>query len=85
MQITEKMKKYWVENQIITAVLLLIWFVFTFVMIPLAPWLNQFKFLGFPLGFYMGAQGTLLVYVLIIIFYAWFMNNLDKKYGVSEE
>jgi putative solute:sodium symporter small subunit len=46
--------------------------------------LNEFTVLGFPLGFYMGAQGSLVVYVLIIWFYARYMNRLDHQYGVHE-
>jgi len=33
----------------------------------------------------MGAQGSLIIYVLIIVFYAGYMNRLDRKYGVHEE
>jgi putative solute:sodium symporter small subunit len=39
---------------------------------------------GFPLGFYMGAQGALIVYVVIIFYYANRMNKLDQEFGVAE-
>ena len=45
----------------------------------------SFNFFGWPFSFYMGAQGSLIVYVLIIWFYARYMNNLDHEYGVQEE
>jgi putative solute:sodium symporter small subunit len=32
----------------------------------------------------MGAQGSLIIYVLIIVYYAKSMNNMDKEYGVHE-
>lgn len=85
MKVNEKMRAYWRKNLIITAVLLSIWFLVTYVAAFFAPQLNQFKFLGFPLGFYMGAQGALVVYVIIIFFYATYMNRLDREYGVHEE
>ncbi len=85
MQITEKMREYWRRNLQITAVLLAIWFVVTYVAAFFAPQLNQFKFLGFPFGFYMAAQGALVVYVILIFFYASYMNRLDREYGVHEE
>ena len=44
-----------------------------------------FSFFGWPFSFYMGAQGSLIVYCLIIWFYARYMNNLDIEYGVDEE
>ena len=85
MQLTEKHKEYWQRNLRITAILLSIWFVVTFVASFFARELNEIVVMGFPLGFYMGAQGSLIVYVLIIWFYARYMNKLDLEYGVQEE
>lgn len=84
MELTEQHKEYWHKNLVITAVLLAIWFVVTFVEAWFAKDLNQFSILGFPLGFYMSAQGSLIVYVVLIGTYAWYMNRLDVKYGVDE-
>lgn len=85
MQITDKMREYWGKNLRITGILLAIWFIVTYVTAFFAPQLNQIKFLGFPLGFYIAAQGALVVYVVLIAFYASYMNRLDRKYGVEEE
>lgn len=84
MQLTEKHHEYWRKNLTITAILLSIWFVVTFVEAWFARELNQFSFLGFPLGFYMSAQGSLITYVILIGVYAWYMNKLDVEYGVDE-
>jgi putative solute:sodium symporter small subunit len=84
MQLTEKHKEYWRKNLVITGILLFIWFVATFVEAWFARELNQFSFLGFPLGFYMSAQGSLAIYVVLIGVYAWYMNRLDVEYGVDE-
>lgn len=84
MQLTEKHRAYWHKNLTVTAVLLAIWFVVTFVASFYARELNDVVVFGFPLGFYMGAQGSLIVYVLIIWYYARYMNQLDKDYGVHE-
>lgn len=83
MQLTEKHREYWRKNLRITAILLSIWFVATFVVAWFSRELNTIEIIG-PLGFYMGAQGTLIVYVLIIWFYARYMNDMDKEYGVHE-
>ncbi len=83
MQLTEKHKEYWRRNLSITGVLLAIWFVATFVVGWFARELNSIEIIG-PLGFYMGAQGSLIIYVIIIWFYARKMNDLDKEYGVHE-
>jgi putative solute:sodium symporter small subunit len=84
MQLSAKHHEYWRKNLIITAVLLLVWFVATFVEAWYARELNQVTFLGFPLGFYMSAQGSLIIYVVIIWIYAKYMSKLDKAYGVDE-
>jgi putative solute:sodium symporter small subunit len=84
MQLTEKHHEYWRKNLVITAILLFVWFVVTFVEAWYARELNQLSFLGFPLGFYMSAQGSLIIYVILIGIYAWYMNRLDVEYGVDE-
>jgi putative solute:sodium symporter small subunit len=84
MQLTEKHKEYWNKNLSLTAVLLGIWFVVTFVMAYFARDLNSINFFGWPFGFYMAAQGSLIIYVLIIWFYAKKMNAMDDEYGVAE-
>ena len=83
MQLTEKHKQYWSMNLKISTVLLVLWFVATFVMGWFARELNAIEIIG-PLGFYMSAQGSLIIYVAIIWYYAHYMNNLDKEYGVHE-
>jgi putative solute:sodium symporter small subunit len=84
MQLSEKHQEYWQRNLRMTAILLAIWFVVTFVVIFFAPQLNEIVIMGFPFAFYMGAQGSLIIYVLIIWFYARRMNQLDNEYGVQE-
>jgi putative solute:sodium symporter small subunit len=83
-QLTEKHRTYWQTNLRITSILLFIWFVVTFVVSYFARDLN-FTFFGWPFSFWMGAQGSLVVYCLIIWFYAHFMNKLDVQHGVSED
>lgn len=84
MQLTQKHKEYWQRNLRMTAILLAIWFVVTFVVSFYARELASVTVLGFPLGFYMGAQGSLVIYVAIIWYYAKYMNTLDLEYGVHE-
>jgi putative solute:sodium symporter small subunit len=58
----EKHLEYWSKNLNITGILLVIWFVVTFVMGYFARDLS-FNFFGWPFAFYMGAQGSLIIYV----------------------
>ena len=83
MQLTQKHRDYWRKNLRMTAILVAIWFVVTFVVAWYARELNEIVIVG-PLGFYMGAQGALIIYVLIVWFYARYMNRLDHEYGVHE-
>ena len=84
MQVTENQRESWRKNLRITGILLGVWFVVTFVLAYFARDLN-FIFFGWPFSFYMSAQGSLIVYVLIIGFYARYMNRLDREHGVAEE
>ena len=84
MQLTGKQLEYWHKNLVITGILLFIWFVVTFVMGYYARELNQINFFGWPLAFYMSAQGSLIIYVILIWYYARYMNNLDRVYDVEE-
>ena len=84
MQLTEKHREYWHKNLVITAILMVVWFIATFVVGWYARELNGTTILGFPLGFYMAAQGSLIIYVVIIFIYARYMNALDSTYGVQE-
>jgi putative solute:sodium symporter small subunit len=84
LQLTERHRTHWRMNRRLTLGLLAVWFVFTFVTSWFAPELNALEFIG-PLGFYLAAQGALIVYVLIVWAYSKRMNRLDREYGVQEE
>ena len=83
MELTEKHREYWRKNIKITAILLVIWAIVTFLVAYYARELS-FNFFGWPFSFWMGGQGALIIYVMIIGYYAWYMNRLDREYGVHE-
>ncbi len=80
-----KLQAYWKENQKLTAILLLIWFLVSYGAVFIVNTLNNISIFGFPLGYYMGAQGSIATFVVLIFYYAYKMNKLDKKYDVAEE
>lgn len=81
----ENMKAYWRENLKYLAILLSIWFLVSYVFgIFLVEQLNTIKIGGFKLGFWFAQQGSIYVFVILIIVYVKLMNALDKKYGVDE-
>jgi len=76
-------RRYWLRTCLLTASLLAAWFTITFCSAYFADSLNRYEFLGFPLGFYLCAQGNLLSYLLIVGLYAKAMNRFDAH--VSRE
>lgn len=82
----EQKESYWRYNVRLTTILLVIWFVVTYLLGGLfAGALNEVSFLGFPLGYYMAAQGSLAIFVIEIAVYAKLMNAKDLEYGIREE
>jgi putative solute:sodium symporter small subunit len=77
-------RRHWRTNVRLTALLLAIWFFVTFVLGWYARELD-FSFFGWPFGFWVTAQGALIVYVAIVWFYARRMERLDRECGVAEE
>lgn len=84
MQTTDARRRYWNKTLTITGVLLSIWFIATFVVSYYARDLH-FNFFGWPFSFWMGAQGSLIIYVAIIWYYAKYMNHLDEEHGAAGE
>jgi len=84
MEQIERRRQHWRRNQRLTGVLLAVWFVVTFVASFFARELN-FTFFGWPFSFWVASQGALIVYCLIIGFYARTMNRLDREYGLAED
>jgi len=79
------MNGYWEETRGLMWKVLVVWFIFAFVVHAFVNVLNQIVIFGFPLGFWMAAQGSLIVFVLLIFWYARRQNAIDEKYGVAEE
>jgi putative solute:sodium symporter small subunit len=82
--LTAAQRAYWRRTRLLTLGLLAVWFSVTFVAGYFADELNSVTFLGFPLGFYIFAQGALVIYLAIIFAYVTVMNRLDRRYGLGE-
>jgi putative solute:sodium symporter small subunit len=76
---------YWGENKRLTAITLLIWASVSFGAMFFVEALNAIVIFGFPLGYYMGAQGAVIVFVILIFNYSRAMNLVDRKYNLHEE
>jgi putative solute:sodium symporter small subunit len=75
---------YWRANLRAMAVLLTIWFVASYGLgILLVEPLNAVRIGGFPLGFWFAQQGSIYVFVILVVVYAFWMDRLDRRYGVD--
>ena len=82
----EKARAYWRENVRLMVILLIIWFVVSFVCgILLADVLNNIRLGGYKLGFWFAQQGSIYTFVVLIFVYSRQMGKLDKKYGVHDD
>jgi len=83
---SEKRKAYWHANLRLVAMCLAVWFVCSYGFgILLVEQLNQFRIGGFKLGFWFAQQGSIYIFVVLIFFYAWRMNHIDKEFDVHED
>ncbi len=76
---------HWAKTKNLTIIVLVIWFIFSFGVHWFADAFNSVSFLGFPLGFYMAAQGSLIAFVVLIFWLANRQNKIDEEFGVAED
>ncbi len=80
----EHARAYWKANVRILTTLLSIWFFVSFVCgILLADFLDNFRFAGFKLGFWIAQQGSIYVFMVLIIVYVFWMDKLDSRYQAN--
>jgi putative solute:sodium symporter small subunit len=83
--IRARQRAYWRATLRLTSVLLLAWAAASFLPGWFAEDLNNFTFYGWPLGFYMAAQGALIIFLLIVWIYDRWMTRLEQRYGLHNE
>jgi putative solute:sodium symporter small subunit len=77
---------YWRTNLRLMALLLTIWALVSLVASTLlVDWLNNVSIGSVPFGFWMGQQGSIVTFVVLIAVYVWRMEKLDESYGIDEE
>jgi len=77
---------YWRANLRLVAWCLGIWFLVSYLFgIILVDQLNTFSLGGYKLGFWFAQQGSIYVFVVLIFFYAYRMNKLDREFDVHED
>ena len=83
MEVADARLRYWRRVRRLTGGLLLVWLLITLV----GPWfardLAGLRLLGFPLSFWVAAQGALLIYIALIAVYALAMDRLDERFAAE--
>ncbi len=61
-----------------------IWFIFSIVIFMFGESLNNGSFLGYPLAYYMCAQGSIVIFVVLIFWFANRQEKIDEEFGFAE-
>ncbi len=79
------LRAYWRANVALIRNLLIIWALVSYGCgILFVEWLNQIRLGALPLGFWFAQQGSIYTFILLILYYAWRMDRLDRQYDVHE-
>lgn len=78
-------ERHWSRTSALMWIMLFLWAVFSFFVHFFVNELNTVSVLGFPLGFYMAAQGSLIAFVVMLFIFAKRQDNIDRQEGVAED
>ncbi len=77
-------EKHWEKTKGLMILTLIIWFVFGYLIFMFGSSLNEGSFLGYPLAYYMCAQGSIIAFVILIFWFANSQEKIDEEFGFSE-
>lgn len=77
--------RYWRRTSTLMWTMFALWLFFSFFIHFFVNQLNSIEFLGFPLGFYMAAQGSLIAFVVMLFVFAFTQDKIDREEGVAED
>lgn len=81
----QQREAHWKKTRSLMIIHLSIWFIFSYVVHWFAKDLNAISFLGFPFGYYMAAQGSLLAFVIQLFVFVKQQDKVDRDFGMAEE
>lgn len=77
-------ERHWQKTRNLNTLVLILWAIFAIIIPWMASPLNSFSFLGFPLGYYMCVQGSLIAFVALIWIQNFRQDQIDDEYGLDE-
>ena len=78
-------ERHWEKTKGLMMLTLAIWFVFSIVIFIFGESLNNGSFLGYPLAYYMCAQGSIIIFVVLIFWFANRQEKIDEEFGFAEK
>ena len=78
-------RAYWSKTSGLMLLVLAVWFIAGFLVHFFAVQLHGIRILGFPLAYYMAAQGSLTIFVVGLFWFAHRQNQIDEEFGVQED
>lgn len=81
----EKADAYFRERTRNIVIYLIIWFTVSFGVVAFAESLSTITFNGFPFHYYMGAQGAVVTFIILLFVNAVVSDRIDQKYGINEK
>ena len=79
-------KTYWSENIFLITKCLSVWFLVSYGFgIILVEYLNIIRIGGYKLGFWFAQQGSIYTFVLLIFYYVYEIDRIDRRHGVSNQ
>lgn len=82
---TSERARHWEKTRRLMFIMLGLWIFFSFIIHMFVNALNNIVILGFPLGYYMAAQGSLIAFVVMLFVFARKQNAIDEECGVAED
>jgi putative solute:sodium symporter small subunit len=77
-------ERHWEKTKGLMFLTLAIWFIFSIVIFMFGEGLNNGSFLGYPLAYYMCAQGSIVIFVVLIFWFANRQEKIDEEFGFAE-
>tara|TARA_B100000965_G_scaffold352240_1_gene327339 strand:- start:269 stop:526 length:258 start_codon:yes stop_codon:yes gene_type:complete len=78
-------EKHWEKTRGLMFITLAIWLIFGYVVFMFGYSLNDSTFLGYPLAYYMCAQGSIIAFVILIFWFANRQEKIDAEFGFTEK
>ncbi len=78
-------ERHWSRTSALMWIMMILWAFFSFFVHFFVDTLNTIKIMGFPLGFYMASQGSLVAFVVMLFIFSSRQEAIDRQEGVAEE